>query len=61
MMNKKTIVVESVKFGAAVAAGLTLAAVAFPAVKKFLGLDKPVEPDTIPSEDIEEEEISDNE
>ena len=59
-MNKK-VVIEITKFVGALAIGVTLGAVTRPAVNKFFGLDKKEEPDMVPSEDIEEEEISDEE
>jgi hypothetical protein len=58
-MNERTTAI--VKFVGASIIGTTLAAMAFPAVKSFFKLNKKAEPEVIPSEDIEDEEICDNE
>lgn len=56
-MNKKMII-EIAKFTGALTIGVVVGAITRPAVREFFKLNKPAEPDTIPSEDIEEEEIS---
>ena len=54
---KKTAIIEIAKFVGALTIGVAIGAITRPAVNKFFGLDKKAEPDMIPSEDIEEEEI----
>lgn len=55
-MNKK-VVIEVVKFAGALTIGAVIGAITRPAVRDFFKLNKPAEPDMIPSEDIEEEEV----
>ena len=57
----KRIVIEVAKWAGAVAIGGMVGAVARPAVDKFLKMDKKSEPETIPSDDIEEEELAEEE
>ena len=56
MKNKN--VIELVKFGGSLVIGLAIGAITRPAVEKFFGIDKKDVPETIPSEDIEEEEVT---
>ena len=59
-MNKK-LMIEIAKFAGAATIGAVIAAVSRPAVKKFFKLDETKDTTTIPSEDIAEEEISEEE
>ena len=59
-MNKR-LAIEIAKFVGAVAIGVTVGAVTRPAVNEFFKLKKTPNVDTIPSEDIEEAELADNE
>lgn len=59
-MNKKN-VIEIVKFAGALAIGIGVGAATRPAVRELFKLNKKDEPDMVPSEDIEEEEISEEE
>lgn len=57
-----TIVIHLVKYVTALTIGVTVGAVTRPAVKTFFKLDnQKKKPETIPSEDIEEEEAEDEE
>lgn len=59
-MNKK-IAIEVVKYVSALAIGVAVGAATRPAVKKLFKLEKVEKHDTIPSEDIEEAEITEDE
>ena len=56
-MNK-SVVIELAKFAGALTIGVLVGAITRPAVNEFFKLNKKAEPDVVPSEDIEEEEIS---
>lgn len=58
MKMTKKIAIELVKFLGAVTIGAAVGAATRPAVRDLFKLNKKEEPDTIPSEDISEEEIT---
>ena len=59
-MNKD-LVIATAKYLGALAGAIVITGIAAPAVKEFFGIKKKEEPPVIPSEDIEEDEISEDE
>lgn len=58
-MNTK-LAITIAKYVGSVAIATTIACIANPAIKNFFGLKKKEQPEVIPSEDIDEEEISED-
>ena len=57
MMNK-TVAIKLAKFAGAFASGIVVGVASIPAVKKVFKLEKAEEVDQVPSEDLEETEVS---
>jgi hypothetical protein len=58
----KKVIIEVVKTVTAIAVGATIGAIARPSIDEFFKIKKKsAEPEVIPSEDIEEDEVTDEE
>ena len=58
----KKVIIETVKTVAAITVGIAIGAISRPSVEEFFKLKKKsAEPEVIPSEDIEEDEVTDEE